>query len=210
MTDHSTGSGLMKSALFWMTMLTASFLLGFLVIAPLMQLTRSRGETAPTPSLGNAGQKPPTVTHSAAAVPKQNVEPDDPVDITADRTTDSNISVQPGADPTESGAQPESRHEDSSEAPQTVPPGATDDERSSRPSRDAAERASDRPTRRSTSDRSEQPALSTDEGTRTTATDNSEPVRRSSRRSRGTDSEERRPARTREDGDIQKGEGIDR
>ena len=49
------GAGLIKSALFWVSMLTASFLLGFLVVAPLTHLVRGRADAARSDVRNSAG-----------------------------------------------------------------------------------------------------------------------------------------------------------
>jgi hypothetical protein len=109
--EHSAGgSGLMKSALFWVSMMTASFLLGFLVFAPLMQMVKSRGESnsASPAQQTNSGPRPSTASNRASSAPQPKtlvVEPDEPVSITPDRSSVAEGEIQPASDPTETPIQ---------------------------------------------------------------------------------------------------------
>jgi len=218
------GAGLMKSAVFWVSMLTASFLLGFLVIAPLAQLVRSRGETNPTPSVqqaANGRNASPSPSH--AAVPhtqKRNVEPDEPVDIAPDKSQDG-VSIQAGEDPTHAGANAE--HPRRAEGTRERDENGTlhTDEGHSQPAAGAGVEHTGRTTeegtgterraRRGRTDRNETTggeqtgAVIDDAGRATDATPAESTTHRRTRRSRTPGD-----TRTRDDRDVQRGEGIDR
>ena len=219
--SYSNSAGLMKSAFFWMAMLTASFLLGFLVLAPIGQMWKAHADSNTTVQQPN-GQKP---TSASAATPhstkKLDVPEDEPVTVTRD-PSDTGVDVQSGADPTDSpkhaGGGTTANGETAGGTEEHAPthsgirteedtPETTD--RARRPETDgtASPRVRDRENTDRTSgvrgDRTEQTptALGTDR------TDNSTPPspRQRSRRSRGNTA----APRTTDDG-IQRGEQIDR
>lgn len=217
------GAGLMKSALFWMAMLTASFLLGFLVIAPLVHLFKSQTDASPAASaqqLNPAVRPPSNVQPNAAVAPKPRklgVDPDDQITITPETTHDA-AAVQSGDDPAHPGA---ARRADAPAATDDNTPARTDDRTlrtrdagavNDRPAQPADDTAPTRRTRRGAGDRrdaAEQPAATVDDSGRadqTPATDT--PTRRRPRSGRtNTDTTGRRRSG---DTGVQPGEGIDR
>jgi hypothetical protein len=191
---QSTGMNLLRNVGFWAFMLVGSFLIGFLIISPLINVASgSRSENKPAPTVTTAPPPSPENGTSGVSAQPENRRRDNesPVEILPDRSERTGDVQEPSSvDPDGSGRR--SERTDSEENPQ--------------------ERTRDEsPTGEQRDDTGETRLVEPTD--RTDATDGGErETRRGRRRSRSSTDASEAGTRTREPADtgVQRGEGIDR